>query len=407
MTASTAVNVSGNMTSTSQPNISAATPGLMEREPELTTFIIILYTLIFIIGIFGNFLVLYVVVKNKAMQTITNKFIACLSVSDLLICLFAIPFTPLNALMKSWIFGELLCKLVPVILVVSVFVSTLTSVVIALDRYLVVVHPHASRMTENMQVVVIVAIWMLAASAGIPIGVFTSLETRPGGNTFDCHERWLNNSSEIYTWVIFTLQLLVPAIIITVCYSAISVKLRQRTRQKFASDSSRAYGKEKQEASRNCRINKMLIAMIGIFIICWLPLDLLHVTAPSVPQEHFLTVFLFVHILAMSSVMYNPFLYGWMNENFNKHFRQLWREFAGRCCKWRLDKKDHEWQAANEMSCKDALSVQPWLTTQGNTSTSLLSLSRNSPEPISTPAQNGETKSLLGNSDAPSSLTTD
>jgi len=56
-------------------------------------------------------------------------------------CLLAVPFTPLSGLLKSWVFGEALCHLVPMILGVTVHVSTLTSTAIAVDRYLVIVHP--------------------------------------------------------------------------------------------------------------------------------------------------------------------------------------------------------------------------------------------------------------------------
>lgn len=55
----------------------------------------VLYGSIFILGIFGNALVCYVVFRNKAMQTVTNLFITNLALSDILLCVLAVPFTPL------------------------------------------------------------------------------------------------------------------------------------------------------------------------------------------------------------------------------------------------------------------------------------------------------------------------
>jgi neuropeptide F receptor len=60
-----------------------------------------LYTVIFILGIFGNVLVCYVVGRNKAMQTVTNFFITNLALSDILLCTLAVPFTPLYSFLVS------------------------------------------------------------------------------------------------------------------------------------------------------------------------------------------------------------------------------------------------------------------------------------------------------------------
>lgn len=60
-----------------------------------------LYTVIFVLGIFGNVLVCYVVGRNKAMQTVTNFFITNLALSDILLCTLAVPFTPLYSFLVS------------------------------------------------------------------------------------------------------------------------------------------------------------------------------------------------------------------------------------------------------------------------------------------------------------------
>ncbi|KAG8227859.1 hypothetical protein J437_LFUL006483 [Ladona fulva] len=73
----------------------------------------ILYTLIFILGMFGNALVCYVVGRNRSMQTVTNLFITNLALSDVLLCMLAVPFTPLYSFLRRWIFGKALCHLMP------------------------------------------------------------------------------------------------------------------------------------------------------------------------------------------------------------------------------------------------------------------------------------------------------
>lgn len=110
-------------------------------DVTLRVVIVVVYCVIFVVGISGNLLVVYVVVRNPSMQTITNVFIANLAASDILMCLLAAPFTPLSGLLRSWVFGEALCHVLPMTLGVSVHVSTLTSTAIAVNRYFVIVHP--------------------------------------------------------------------------------------------------------------------------------------------------------------------------------------------------------------------------------------------------------------------------
>jgi neuropeptide Y receptor len=120
---------------------------------------LVMYCVIFVVGIFGNSLVICVVARSKPMQTITNLFIVNLAISDVTMCLLAIPFTPMSYFLNDWIFGSVLCHLVPMTLAVSVYVSTLTSTVIAIDRYFVIVHPFKPRMTTNVCIIVIAFIW--------------------------------------------------------------------------------------------------------------------------------------------------------------------------------------------------------------------------------------------------------
>lgn len=80
--------------------------------PELpysakTTFVI-MYVVIFLLALAGNSLVIYIVVKKRAIQTATDIFICSLAVSDLLITFFCIPFTLLQNVSSQWFGGGFL-----------------------------------------------------------------------------------------------------------------------------------------------------------------------------------------------------------------------------------------------------------------------------------------------------------
>ena len=84
----------------------------LKSSPMVQVLIYILYVVVFVVGLLGNALVVFVVAQNRTMQTVTNCFIANLALSDILLCVLAVPFTPLYFFLKEWIFGEILCHLV-------------------------------------------------------------------------------------------------------------------------------------------------------------------------------------------------------------------------------------------------------------------------------------------------------
>ena len=133
----------------------------------LSVIVISCYAIIFMLGISGNSLVVYVVCRSKAMQSVTNVFIMNLALSDILMCLLAVPFTPLSFFLDNWTFGKFLCHLVPFSLGTSVNVSTLTSLAIAIDRYFVIVHPFKPRMKLGVCILLIAVVWIVAISISL------------------------------------------------------------------------------------------------------------------------------------------------------------------------------------------------------------------------------------------------
>ena len=293
----------------------------------LRAIFVIMYIVIFLLGISGNLLVVYVVVKNKSMQTITNIFITNLALSDIMMCLLAVPFTPLSAFLNNWVFGEGLCHLVPMTLGVSVYVSTLTSTAIAIDRYFVIVHPFKPRMQVCVCLLLIVAIWIISVSISLPLGIYQEVNWNQKEDTYKCQERWPKDTArQFFTVTSLVLQYLVPCSIISFCYAKVSLVLGHRSRSRIGTGT-RSRDRDEMEIRRKRRTNKMLIAMISIFVTCWLPLNMVHISSEFndnlLKWQFFYLMFFVAHVIAMSSTVYNPFLYAWMNENFRKEFKTV------------------------------------------------------------------------------------
>lgn len=86
---------------------------------------IILYIAILLLAIIGNALVILTLIHNRRMRTITNVFLLNLAVSDILLGVLCMPITLIGTLLRDFVFGKLMCKLLPYLqgtLIVNVYV---------------------------------------------------------------------------------------------------------------------------------------------------------------------------------------------------------------------------------------------------------------------------------------------
>lgn len=129
------------------------------------------FGLIGVTGFVGNILVILVVLLNAQMRSTTNILILNLSTADLLFVVFCIPFTAADYVIRIWPFGELWCKTVQFLIVVTVHTSIYTLVLMSLDRFLAVVYPIASRSirTERHTFKTIIILWIIAVVTAIPV----------------------------------------------------------------------------------------------------------------------------------------------------------------------------------------------------------------------------------------------
>nr|CAH8848163.1 unnamed protein product [Trichobilharzia regenti] len=307
-------------------------------SPVIMLLVSVVYPLIIIFSTVGNSIVILTVVRSTAMRTITNLFISNLAASDLLMTFVAAPVTPIVFHMKSWKLPEFLCKLLPVTMGVSVYVSTLTSTAIAADRYLVIVHPFRTRMSQLICGLIIAGVWLISVLISLPLGIYTIIKIDAKNNEPSCIETWPHPLSRpIYAVITFILQFVAPCMIISLCYYRVSCVLRSRGSTKIGCGP-KSREKEELEVKRNRRTNQMLIAMVVIFVVCWIPLNVLWVVADIIGEVvensvHFHNTFILCHMIAMSSAVYNPFLYAWLNNNFRQELKAVFHCNTNLCSK--------------------------------------------------------------------------
>ena len=82
------------------------------RSQHVDKLIIIPYAAIFLLSVVGNSLVVATLARHKKMRTITNMYLLNLSLSDLLLAVFCMPFSLIPMLMREFVFGPVLCVLI-------------------------------------------------------------------------------------------------------------------------------------------------------------------------------------------------------------------------------------------------------------------------------------------------------
>ncbi|XP_068618248.1 prolactin-releasing peptide receptor-like [Battus philenor] len=320
------------------------------------------YTIIFVVGIFGNALVCYAVVRNRAMQTVTNLFITNLALSDILLCVFAVPFTPLYTFLGRWVFGSLLCHIMPYAQGCSVYISTLTLTSIAIDRFFVIIYPFKPRMKIKTCIGLIIFIWIFALSVTFPYGYYMGLQD------VYCAEEWPSDQiRKAFGAVTTIMQFVLPFIVMAFCYTCVSIKLNDRLKSRPGSKNSK---KEDAERERKRRTNRMLIAMVAIFGLSWLPLNLINISSDfyslAESWRYYMVLFFVAHFIAMSSTCYNPFLYAWLNDNFRKEFKQILPclgAFVIKKAKRKFNQSERTGMYRSEKTCNGNETVQESLLT--------------------------------------------
>ncbi|CAB1418004.1 unnamed protein product [Pleuronectes platessa] len=294
-----------------------------------TTFLIVAYSTVLAVGLIGNSCLVFVISRYKEMRNVTNIFIINLSCSDILMCIFCLPVTIIYTLMDHWILGDTLCKLTPFIQCISVTVSIFSLVLIAMERYQLIVHPTGWKPVVSQSYLAVAVTWMVACLISVPFLSYSEL-ARPFqnlsvpflvGDHLVCMEQWPSlEERRAYTTSLLIFQYFLPLILIMVCYLHVYLRLRRR---KDMVERGRNTTQKKNKGST--RINAMLISIVVAFTISWLPLNIFntvydwnHEAIPSCSHD---VIFSFCHLTAMASTCINPIIYGFLNSNFQKHLK--------------------------------------------------------------------------------------
>ncbi|XP_019379298.1 PREDICTED: gastrin/cholecystokinin type B receptor [Gavialis gangeticus] len=332
---------------------------------------VLLYGLIFALSVLGNALVVAVLALNRRLRTVTNAFLLSLALSDLLLALCCMPFSLVPNLMGTFVFGDVVCKLMAYLMGVSVSVSTFSLVAIALERYSAICNPLQSRawQTRSHAARVIASTWLLSALLMLPYAVFSTtvpLAQPPRPPVYQCLHSWPSQHFRKAWYLVLLLVLFfIPGVVMAVAYGLISRELYHGIRfemdMKREAGGGRSSGEAGSEEGDGCyvqltrggsalelsalsgaglerarssrseaqlgakrRVIRMLVVIVVLFFLCWLPVftaNTWRAFAPAAAQRALAgTPISFIHLLSYASACTNPLIYCFMNRRFRQAF---------------------------------------------------------------------------------------
>ncbi|KAA8583617.1 hypothetical protein FQN60_014825 [Etheostoma spectabile] len=170
----------------------------------------------------------------------------------------------------------------------------------------------------RIQQIVNVCNWILSSAIGLPV-MFMASTDLTSSSIVDCklifpHPSWYWDT--LLKICVFIFAFIMPVLIITVCYGLMILRLKS---VRMLSGS--------QEKDRNLRrITRMVLVVVAVFIVCWTPIHIFVIITAliNIPTSTLQTItWHFCIALGYTNSSLNPVLYGYLDENFKRCFREF------------------------------------------------------------------------------------
>ncbi|XP_028815893.1 type-2 angiotensin II receptor-like [Denticeps clupeoides] len=283
-----------------------------------------IYGLIFIFGVVGNALVIFVLCQGSSHKTVANTFMFNLALSDLLF-LLSLPFWAVYySLDYDWIFGGLMCKMCGGLLSLNLYASIFFITCMSVDRYLAIVYPFQSQSCRNRcrARAVSIVVWTLAGVTTVPTLSFRDTQQIEHLGVTACVIHYPDTGWFVgLTLMKNLLGFLLPFVVIFTCYCSIGRHL------------CRTVGLDKSSSNVD-KVLKMVVSVVLAFFLCWFPfhaatfLDVL--SSQGLIQmcwvDHTIhTLLPFTLCLGFSNSAINPLLYCFVGNHFREQLSSQWK----------------------------------------------------------------------------------
>ena len=272
-----------------------------------STDIVVLSTMNIILGlfsVFGNVLIVAAIYKVPTQRTVSNAFIASMSVADFSVGLLMNPLWVAKSVLNIWKSDNKLSTVIEVLTMQTIVATTLSLCAVSMDRYIAVTKMRYHEiMTWKRVRITILSIWLFSI-------------------LFACLRLFIRDPFQLpKLWLATTVvTVITPITLISICYYFIFKAARQQIRrisleETFNPDEAIIQLKNRKAA---CTIG----IIVGVFTICWSPslvISLVQFFTSDLCKKTRINGYWFWGALAeFSNSAFNPFIYCMRSREFRK-----------------------------------------------------------------------------------------
>eukprot|EP00106_Octopus_bimaculoides_P006202 XP_014773644.1 PREDICTED: delta-type opioid receptor-like [Octopus bimaculoides] len=292
----------------------------------------IVYSITLFLGVTGNSLVIFCILRYNRMRSITNILLLSLASADLLLVVICVPIKGVAFFSFTWTMGEVLCKAVHYLQNVSMLCSVFTLTVISIERYIAIRHPLKAKYICTLvhARLVIMGVWILSFIGSLPV-LFGQRHIEVGMRRkgYYCLREWQKPFFEkIYELYMLTVMLIIPSFVMTIAYLGICFEMWNVSYRRADMRSGRP--------EFFAGVVKMLVVVVLLFIICWAPILINNVMIgfdylPRLHYGYLKPMRMAFNLMAYFNSCINPIVYSFMSKNFREKFKHSFRTlFRGR-----------------------------------------------------------------------------
>lgn len=350
---------------------------LIDSPSRLSTNIGAFFAFFFVIfGLFGNLLIIIAITRKKALRhNLVNIFIVSLQLNDIFNICFNQILVGLSYLYIEWYRNVYICEMFVYSSIICCGSLLWHHALISIHRYLVVVRNQTTSYL-NMSPKCYVFLSLLLARL-IPIMVLIPALLNRNmtvyvSKTLRC---MLGNKSVNQNKLIFLLNIVVPCLIVVICFVRIFTKVRQVSRRinkqkkktKHRTNSTENFStnmvtsahvttkttstyvssKKAPNINREIQITKMFGVIFVVFLFGYLPYGLIR----SMDKNNSLNadIYILLTVLFIVSISISPVIYGMMNTQLKVQCIALLKIIF--CCK-NVNKNDVKFQKIKNFQTK-------------------------------------------------------
>ncbi|XP_013855746.1 urotensin-2 receptor [Austrofundulus limnaeus] len=306
---------------------SSGSLGSVDQELLITSTFGTLLSVVYVVGVSGNVYTLVVMCHSIRLATSMYVSIINLALADLLY-LSTIPFVVSTYFLKDWYFGDVGCRVLLSLDLLTMHASIFTLTVMCTERYLAVTQPlDTVRRSKSYRKALAWGVWLLSLVLTLPMMVMVAQTTKTlpeGGVKRMCAPTWAPLAYKVYVTVLFGTSIMAPGLIIGYLYIRLARTYLESTRSCVIRGSRR---------SPKQKVLIMIFTIVLVFWACFLPfwiwqlLPLYHSQPLSLASHTHTCINYLVASLTYSNSCINPFLYTLLTKNYREYLKNRHRSF--------------------------------------------------------------------------------